>query len=74
MPEPFVKGMVMMVYVDSDYSGDTVTRRSRTGFVIFLNSVPIYWISNKQTSCKTRSFVGELCAMKQVTEYVRGLR
>ena len=65
--------MVVMVYVDSDHSGDTVTRISRTGYVIFLNSAPIYWSSKKQTSCKTSSFVSELCAMKQATEYFRGL-
>ena len=42
MPEPRGLGMTMRVYVDSNYAGDTVTRRSRTGFFIFLNSAPIY--------------------------------
>ena len=65
--------MTMRVYVDSDHAGDTVTRRSRTGFIIFLNSAPIYWSSKKQTSCETSSFGSEFCAMKQATEYVRGL-
>ena len=37
MPRPRGNGMIMMVYVNSDHDGDTVTRRSRTGFVIFLN-------------------------------------
>ena len=61
-----------MVYVDSDHAGDTVNRISRTGFVIFLNYGPIYWIPKKQTSCEKRSFGSELCAMKQATRYVRG--
>ena len=34
---------------------------------MFLNNAPIYWSSKKQTSC-------EFVAMKQATEYVRGLR
>ena len=36
MPEPRGLGMTTRVYVDSDHAGDTVTRRSRTGFYYFL--------------------------------------
>ena len=74
MPKPRGKGMDMRVYVDTDHAGETVTRRSRSGFVIFLNGAPIYWSSKKQTSCETSSFGSELCAMKQATEYVKGFR
>ena len=74
MTDPRGLGMTMRVYVDSDHAGDTVTHRSRTGFIIFLNSAPIYWSSKKQTSCETSSFRSDFCAMKQATEYVRGLR
>ena len=55
----------MMVYVDSDHAGDTVTSRPRTRFVILLNYVPIYGSSKKQISCKTSLFVSELCAIKK---------
>ncbi len=41
---------------------------------MFLNGVPIYWSSKKQTSCKTSTFGSEFVAMKQATEYVCGLR
>ncbi len=41
---------------------------------MFLNGAPIYWSSKKQTSCKTSTFGSEFVAMKQATEYVRGLR
>ena len=74
MPKPRGKGMTTRVYVDSDHTGDTVRQISRTGFIIFLNAAPIYWSSNKQTPCKTSSFGSDFCAMKQATEYVRGLR
>ena len=53
MRTPRGKGMDMRVYVDSDHTGHTVIRRSRTGFVILLNGAPIYWKSKKQTSCET---------------------
>ena len=72
MPKPFGKGMDMRVYVDSDHAGDTVTRSSRTGFVISLIGAPIYWNPKKQTSCETSSFVSELYAMKHATDYVKG--
>ena len=74
MPKPRGKGMYMRVYVDSDHAGGTVTRKYKTGFVIFLNGEPIYWNSKKQTSCETSSFGSEFCAMKQATEYVKGFR
>ena len=67
-------GFSMRAFVDSDHAGDSVTRRSRTGFIIFLNSAPIHWHSKKQTSIETSSFGSEFVAMKQCCEYIRGLR
>jgi hypothetical protein len=34
----------------------------------------VYWLSKKQTGIETSSFGAEFCAMKQCTEYIRGLR
>ena len=74
MPEPRGKGFRMVVYVDCDLGGDLVTRRSRTGFAVFLNNAPVYWMSKKQTSCEVSTFGSEFTSMKQALEYVRGLR
>ena len=74
MPKPLGKSMRMHVYVDSDHAGDSLTRRSRTGFVVFLNSAPIYWFSKRQTSCETSTFGSEFIAMKTACDYVKGLR
>ena len=74
MPTPIGQTMTMRVYVDSNHAGDVLTRRSRTGFVVFLNQAPIYWKSKKQTSCETSTFGSEFVAMKQATEYIRGRR
>ena len=73
-PETRGLGFIMRAFVDSDHAGDSITRRSRTGFIIFLNSAPIYWYSKKQTSVETSSFGAEFIAMKSCCEYVRGLR
>ena len=72
-PEPRGIGFTMRVFVDSNHAGDTVTRRSRTDFLIFLNGAPIYWYSRKQTSIDTSSFGAEFIAMKLCCEYIKGL-
>ena len=74
MPEPRGHGFIMMAKVDADHASDKVSRRSRKGFLIYLNCVPVYWWSKKQTSVESSSYGSELVAMKQCCEYIRGLR
>ena len=74
MPKPLGKAFKVRGYVDADHAGELLTRRSRTGFIIFLNKSPIYWHSKKNQSIETSTFGSEFMAMKQVTEYMRGLR
>ena len=38
MPEPRGIAFTIRAFVDSDHAGDVSTRRSRTGFIIMLNS------------------------------------
>ena len=73
MPQPRGVGFVMWSYVDAYHAGDSITRRSRTGFLVYLNCAPVYWMSKKQTSVDTSSFGSEFVAMKQCTKYIRGL-
>ena len=61
-------------YVDSDHAGDSITRRSRTGFIVFANCAPIFWTSMKQGSIETSSFASKFIALKSCCEYLRGLR
>ena len=74
IPEARGAGFAMRCKVDADHASNTVTRRSRTGFLVYLNSSLTYWFSKKQTSVDTSSFGSEFCAMKACCEYVRGLR
>ncbi len=74
MPKPLGFGFVLRAFVDSDHAGDHLTRRSRTGFIVFANCAPIYWSSRKQGSIETSSFGSEFIAMKNCCEYLRGLR
>ena len=74
MPEPRGKPVELVVFVDADHAGDTVTRRSRTGVLIYMNRAPIMWTSKKQTSIETSTFGSEFCALKMAVEQVIGLR
>ena len=73
-PEPRGKDIDLRVFVDSDHAGDTVTRRSRTGFFIFMNMSLVSWYSKKQSTIETSVFGAEFVAMKVAMETVRGLR
>ena len=73
-PEPRGLGFTMTAKVDADHASDTVTRRSRTGFLVYLNCSLVHWFSKKQTSVESSSFGSEFIAMKQCCEYLRGLR
>ena len=52
MPVPHGQSMTMRVFVDADNAGDLVTRRSRTGFIVFLNKAPTYGAQRNKTPVK----------------------
>ena len=74
MPRPLGRELLIRAFVDADFAGDQLLRRSRTGFIIMANMAPVYWLSRKQSSVETSSFGSEFCALRQCCEYLRGLR
>ena len=50
MPQPRGLGFTMRARVDADHDSDTVSLKSRTGFVVYLDHALMYWSSKKQTS------------------------
>ena len=73
-PEPLGNEFVTRAYVDASFAGCKITRRSRTGFLVYINSAIVYAFSKKQGSCETSTFGSEFVAMRQCCEYIRGLR
>jgi hypothetical protein len=67
-PKPRGRGVVKRVFVDSDHAGEALTRRSRTGYLIYINMSPILWHSKKQGTVETSVFGAEFVAMKAATE------
>jgi hypothetical protein len=74
MPEPQGNGFTINAKVDADHAADTTSRRSRTGFLVYLDCSLVYWMSKKQASVESSSFGSEFVAMKMCCEYIRGLR
>ena len=73
-PKARGKEVDLCSYIDSDHAGEELTRRSRTGFFIFLNTAPFTWFSKRQPTVETSVFGAEFVAMKNGMETLRGLR
>jgi hypothetical protein len=73
-PRALGKEIDLRMMVDSDHAGDKVTRRSRSGYLIFLNSSVIAWLSQKQPTIESSVFGAEFVAMKHGIEALRGIR
>ena len=74
MPRPRGNPVVMTAFVDASHASNKITRRSHTGFVIFLNRAPIYWYSKRQSTVETSTFSSEFIAMKACVEQIIALR
>jgi hypothetical protein len=60
----------LVVYSDSDWAGDKDNRRSVSGFVMFLCSVPIVWRSKQQKSVALSSSEAEFVAVSEAVKEV----
>jgi hypothetical protein len=74
MPEPRGKAVQMIVFVDASHGCDLLTRRSRTGILIYINRAPIIWFSKKQNTIETSTFGSEFTALRTAVEMIKGLR
>ena len=73
-PEPRGKEVDITLYVDASHADDKKTRRSRSGYILFVNLAPIAWLSKKQATVETSVFGAEFVAMKLGVEHSRSLR
>ena len=62
------------MFVDSDHAGDKVSCRSRSGFLIYVNTALVRWFLKKQSTEDTSVFGDEFIAMKQGIDALRSLR
>ena len=74
MPEPRGTSTSTTAYVDASHAANKVTRRSHTGFVIFMNRAPVIIYSKRQNTVEASSFSSEFIAMKACIEHITALR
>ncbi|KAI2503237.1 Reverse transcriptase (RNA-dependent DNA polymerase) [Fragilaria crotonensis] len=74
MPVPRGRSVTTTAYVDASHGANKVTRRSHTGYILFLNRAPIVWYSKKQQTVETSAFSAEFIAMKACLEAIEHLR
>ncbi len=74
MPTPLGKSVRITTYVDADHAHDTVTRRSVTGILLFLNNTPIRWVSKRQRTVETSTYGSELVAARIAVELIMEIR
>jgi hypothetical protein len=74
MPTPRERPVKITSFVDASHAANKVTRRSHTGFVIFLNRAPIIWYSKRQNTVESSAFSSEFIAMKICVEHIVALR
>ena len=58
----------MECFTDSDYAGDPVSRRSVTGYIIYILGVPICWKSSSQKSVTLSSCEAEWVALSEAVK------
>ena len=73
-PEPRGRGVKITSFVDASHGTNKVTRKSHTGYIVFLNRAPILWFSKAQNTVETSTFSSEFIALKACMEGITSLR
>jgi hypothetical protein len=74
MPPPRGNVMSTHCFLDANHAGDTETRRSQSGILLFCNRAPIIWYSKRQNTVEASTFGAEITAMKTGIELIESLR
>ena len=74
MPKPRGLPVWITAFVDASHAANKVTRRSHTGFILFVNSAPIIWYSKRQNTVEASTFSSEFIALKTCVEAISALR
>ena len=73
-PEPRGRPIEMSCFVDSNHAGDTATRRSQTGIILYLNKAPTVWYSKRQATVESSTFGSEFVALRIASELIISMR
>ena len=74
MPTSFGMKAQITAYVDADHAHDTITCRSVTTILIFVNNTPMRWYSKWQRTVETSTYGAKLVAARIVTDMIIEMR
>jgi hypothetical protein len=74
MPKPRGRGVTITAFVDASHAANRKTRKSHTGYIIFVNRAPIVFYSKRQQTVESSAFSSEFIAMKACVESIQHLR
>lgn len=74
MPEPRGRRVTTTAYVDASHAANKVTRRSHSGYILFINRAPISWYSKRQNTIEASTFSSEFIAMRTCVDAITALR
>ena len=74
MPTPRGPNLSITAFVDASFAQNKKTRKSHTGFIIFVNQAPITWFSKRQSTVETSTFSAEFMAMKSYVSAIESFR
>ena len=74
MPVPRGFSVTTEAWVDASHAANRKTRKSHSGYLIFVNSAPILWYSKRQNTVESSTFGSEFIALKACIEAITHLR
>jgi len=74
MPKPRGNEVEISAFVDASHAANKKTRRSHTGYLIFVNKAPVMWYSKRQNTIEASTFGSEYIALKECVEAIIHLR
>ena len=74
MPVPRGQPVITTGFVDASHAANKKTRKSHTGYILFVNRAPLIWYSKRQQTVEASTFSSEFIAMKTCIEAVQHLR
>ena len=74
MPAPRGRAVNTTGFVDASHGANRKTRRSHTGFVLFICKAPIIWYSKRQQTVESSAFSSEFIAMRACILAIKALQ
>jgi hypothetical protein len=71
---PLGKPIQMNMFCDASHASDLVTRRSTTGFIIYLCGTPVVWYSKHYNTVESSTFGSGFVFLRIATEKFEALR